>query len=128
MIHIYCEIQVNCLLVPLPSIRSSWPCDPTRVFDKNGAKSTIISRSNGQTEPSAISSFWVREASREGVGTGMCSTRPLIGKSSGRGEAAVTTSLSGTRTTEISAAGFSPRPGSQRLSWSRTFPSLSGSP
>lgn len=49
--------------LPLPSISNSCPWDPTRVFDKNGAKSTIISRNSGHTEPSAASNLCVREAS-----------------------------------------------------------------
>ena len=49
---------------PLPSSSSSCPCDPSSVLDRNGAKSTIISRSSGHTEPSAASSCCVSEASR----------------------------------------------------------------
>lgn len=113
---------------PLPSISNSWPCEPTRVLDKNGAKSTIISRSSGQTEPRAISSFCVSDASRDGVGTGKCSTRLLIGRSSGRGDADVITNRSGIRTTDISPVGFSPRSASPSVSCSNTFPSLSWLP
>lgn len=113
---------------PLPSINSSWPCEPTSVLERKGAKSTIISRKRGQTEPRAISSFCVRDASREGVGTGRCSTRLFIGKSSGRGDVDVTTNRSGTRTTEISPDGFSPRSQSPNVSCSSTFPSMSGLP
>jgi hypothetical protein len=69
---------------PLPSISNSWPCDPTRVFDRNGAKSTMISLRRGHTDPSAISSFCVSDASLDGVGTEMWSTRLLTGRSSGR--------------------------------------------
>lgn len=47
----------------MPSISNSWPWDPTKVFDKNGAKSTIISRKSGHTELSAASSLCVRDAS-----------------------------------------------------------------
>ena len=47
----------------LPSIRRSCPCEPTKVLDKKGAKSTMISRRSGQTEPSANSNFWVKVAS-----------------------------------------------------------------
>lgn len=50
-------------VLPFPSISNSWPCDPTKVFDKNGAKSTIISRKSGHTDPSAASSLCVRDAS-----------------------------------------------------------------
>lgn len=37
--------------IAFPSIKRSWPCEPTKVFDKNGAKSTMISRKSGHTEP-----------------------------------------------------------------------------
>lgn len=60
----------NLTASPLPSMRSSCPWEPTSVLDRNGAKSTMISRKRGDTDPKAISSFWVREASRDGVGMG----------------------------------------------------------
>ena len=50
--------------VPLPSESSSWPCEPSRVLERKGAKSTMISRSSGHTEPSAASSCCVSDASR----------------------------------------------------------------
>ena len=54
----------------LPSSRSSWPWDPTSVLDRKGAKSTMISLSKGDTDPRAISSFWVSDVSRDAEGTG----------------------------------------------------------
>ena len=54
-----------CLKVkrPLPSSSSSWPCDPSSVLERNGAKSTMISRRSGHTEPRAASSCCVSDAS-----------------------------------------------------------------
>lgn len=72
--------------IPFPSINNSCPCEPTSVLDRNGAKSTIISLKSGQTEPSAVSSFWVRHASLDGVGAEEggavpgASTRPLMAR------------------------------------------------
>ncbi len=45
------EVEVLKVVMALPSINKSWPWDPTKVLDKNGAKSTMISRNSGQTEP-----------------------------------------------------------------------------
>ena len=42
---------------------NSWPCDPSSVFDRNGAKSTKISLSNGATEPRVFSSLSVSPCS-----------------------------------------------------------------
>jgi len=56
--------------IPLPSDSNSCPCEPNKVFDKNGAKSTIISLSKGQTDPRAASNFCVRLDSLAGVGKG----------------------------------------------------------
>lgn len=47
----------------MPSIKRSWPWDPTSVLDRNGAKSTMISLNKGQTDPRARSSFCVSVAS-----------------------------------------------------------------
>nr|CAD7438082.1 unnamed protein product [Timema bartmani] len=46
------------LSLRLAAVISSWPCEPTSVLERNGAKSTMISLSKGHTEPKAISSFW----------------------------------------------------------------------
>uniref|UniRef100_A0A6B0UXS7 Uncharacterized protein n=1 Tax=Ixodes ricinus TaxID=34613 RepID=A0A6B0UXS7_IXORI len=51
------------VLRPFPSTRRSCPCDPTRVRERKGAKSTMISLRSGHTLPRAPSSFWVRLAS-----------------------------------------------------------------
>lgn len=118
-------MRLHLRVLPLPSISNSCPWEPTRVFERKGAKSTMISRKSGQTEPNAISNFCVSDASRDGVGTGRWSTSPLIGNSSGRGDAEVITNLSDTRTTEISPEGFSPRSALLSIPCSRTFPSLS---
>ena len=49
---------------PLPSASNSCPWEPSNVFERNGEKSTMISRNSGQTEPRAASSCCVSEASR----------------------------------------------------------------
>ena len=49
--------------VPLPSNNSSWPWEPRSVLERNGAKSTMISRKSGQTDPKAASSCCVNDAS-----------------------------------------------------------------
>ncbi len=45
----------------VPPISSSCPCEPSRVFDRNGAKSTNISLRSGATEPRARSNLSVRD-------------------------------------------------------------------
>jgi len=100
-------------LLPLPSMSNSWPCDPTKVLDKNGAKSTMISRRSGHTEPSAASSLWVRDASLLGkcVWCGRFTFFKL--KSSTVCPAFCTFAFCvvdvGTLTTDISLSGLSPR-------------------
>jgi hypothetical protein len=80
------ELEFLKVMMALPSIKRSCPCDPTSVLDRNGAKSTIISLNNGQTDPNANSNFWVKVASRDGVetGSGFVDTNDLMFKSSGR--------------------------------------------
>lgn len=69
----------------LPPIRSSCPWDPIRVLERNGAKSTKISLSRGDTEPRAFSSLSVsdsvcspttggRLARASGIRWGICSS------------------------------------------------------
>lgn len=97
--------KTNPTASPLPSMRSSCPWDPTSVLDKKGAKSTMISRSRGETDPRAISSFCVSEASREGVGMGRSEWRKgFIFRSSGRWRLTAATGsgiLDGEDSTEI---------------------------
>lgn len=77
--------KMNPTASPLPSMRSSCPWEPTKVLERKGAKSTMISRSKGDTDPKAISNFCVSEASREGVGMGRSEWRNgLMFRSSGR--------------------------------------------
>ena len=56
--------------MPFPSESSSWPWLPISVLLRKDEKSTMISRSSGEMELRATSSFRVRLASRVGVGSG----------------------------------------------------------
>lgn len=69
----------------------------------------MISRNNGHTGPSAISSFWVKLASRDGVVSGSCDTiGALMDSSSGR-RCVGGGKFSETRTTAMSETILSPR-------------------
>ena len=45
------EVEFLKVWMALPSINRSWPWEPTKVLERKGAKSTMISRSSGHTDP-----------------------------------------------------------------------------